>query len=368
MVQPATASKQDELILYLQTSPEDERAVYIVGNFNNWRVGDESYKMQKTAPGAYEIRLPLTNLPDYLEYKYVRDGSWDYVELDDAQKERHNRKVKAQAGDITDRVHHWRRDGFSFNKAYLPTIEVISESFELPDLIRTRRIAALLPYDYHQTNKRYPVLYLQDGQNLFDDYAPFGNWAVDKRLAYLQEQGMGDVIIIAIDHAEDKRIIEFTPSSTSTKWGKGEGKKYARFLTKTLKPYIDERYRTLPDWEHTCIGGSSMGGLISIYAGMMYPQIYGKLMIFSPSLWLTPNIPFQLLNLSRPYNGRVYLYGGGKESATMVPNLQRLMKALNQQAIDQKPVFHLSVDPEGEHNEHRWGIEFPKAIEWLFFY
>jgi len=367
-VQPATASQQKELLLKLQTSPEDERAVFVVGNFNNWPVGDQQYELVKTGPGAYEISLSLTELPETLEYKYVRDGSWDYVELNDAQKERHNRKIKKEAGTITDRVHHWRSDGFSFNKALLPKIEVLSESFELPDLIRTRRIAALLPHDYYESDKRYPVLYLQDGQNLFDDYAPFGNWAVDKRLAFLAERGMGDVIIVAIDHAGDKRIVEFTPSSTKTKWGKGEGKKYARFLTKTLKPYVDQHFRTLPDWEHTGIGGSSMGGLISIYAGMMYPQVYGKLMIFSPSLWLTPNIPFQLLNISRPYSGRVYLYGGGKESATMVPNLQRLMKALNQYAADQKPVFELSVDPEGEHNEHRWGIEFPKAIKWLFFH
>lgn len=111
-----------------------------------------------------------------------------------------------------------------------------------------------------------------------------------------------------------------------------------------------------------------MGGLISIYAAMMYPEVYGRLMVFSPSLWVTPNIPFQLITLTEAYQGRVYLYGGKKESDTMVPNLHRFRDALSQHSSSIKPEFMLSVDPEGEHNEARWGEEFPKAIKWLFFH
>lgn len=101
---------------------------------------------------------------------------------------------------------------------------------------------------------------------------------------------MADIIIVSIDHAEDERIAEFTPSYR-TRLGVGDGKKYARFLADTLKPHVDQHFRTLPDRVHTGIGGSSMGGLITIYAGLMYPEVYGKLMVFSPSLWVGADCP-----------------------------------------------------------------------------
>jgi len=250
---------------------------------------------------------------------------------------------------------------------FAPDIRIISEEFEIPQLIKTRRIAALLPHDYEQSEKRYPVLYLQDGQNLFDDYAPFGNWALDKRLAALASEGKGDVIIIAIDHAAEERIAEYTPSQ-HTKLGIGEGKKYVRFLADTLKPYIDKNFRTLPDRLNTSIGGSSMGGLISIYAGLIYPEVYGKLMIFSPSLWVAPNIHFHAINFYSTYHTQIYIYAGGKEGANMIPNIERFKNAIMRQGGDQSNVqFKLSLDPNGQHNEARWGQEFPAAINWLFF-
>lgn len=361
-----TAETTSNFVLELHTNSEDNRPVYVVGNFNQWRIADQDYKMKAIAPGQFRLELPSDALPHILEYKYAR-GNWDYVELDTNGQERPNRKVSLQQGFSMDKVKKWRTDRFKFSADLLPKIEVIEEDFDIPGSIRTRRIAAILPFDYYQSNKQYPVLYLQDGQNLYDDYAPYGNWAVDKRMAQLQADGQGDVIIIAIDHAMDKRIVEYTPHATKTKLGKGEGRQYIRFLAETLKPYIDSRFRTLSDWKNTGIGGSSMGGLVSIYAGLMYPNIYGRLMIFSPSLWVTPRIRFQLLNLKQPYAGRVYLYGGNKESETMVANLKRLQAALEAQDVDTKPVFKVSIDPQGKHNEAHWSKEFIPALKWLFF-
>lgn len=254
----------------------------------------------------------------------------------------------------------------AINPELLPIIKVISEHFEIPQLIKTRRISALLPHDYDQTDKRYPVLYLQDGQNLFDEYAPFGNWGVDKQLARLAARGMGDFIVIAIDHAGDKRIEEYTPSY-DTKLGIGDGKKYVRFLSDTLKPYIDKHFRTLPDREFTGIGGSSMGALISIYAGLMYPEVYSKLMIFSPALWVSPNIHFHFMNFGHSQDVRAYLYAGGEESETMVPNVQRFQEAFKAKATAANFDINLSIDPNGKHNEAYWGREFPLAVEWLYF-
>ena len=358
-----TVSEQPNqtLTLELSTPTEDDQPVYVAGSFNAWRVADAAYELKRTDSGTYQLVLDVSQLPETIEYKYSR-GSWETVELDQDGNERNNRRVTKTARIVRDEVPRWKQSNLVYRKEYLPIIEVINESFEIPQLIRTRRIAALLPYDYHKSDRRYPVLYLQDGQNLFDDYAPFGNWAVDKQLALLAEKGLHEVIIVAIDHAQEKRIVEFTPSYR-TRLGRGEGKRYVRFLADTLKPYVDKHFRTKTDWANTGIGGSSMGGLISIYAGIMYPEVYGRLMIFSPSLWVTPNVPFQLINLTEPYSGRVYLYGGKKEKQLpWCRNLERFSRdAMVQQDVRLKPEFFLSIDPEGEHNEWRWGEEFPKS-------
>ena len=149
------------------------------------------------------------------------------------------------------------------NTNYQPTIEIIEEDYEIPQLKRRRRITALLPHDYHESKKKYPVLYLHDGQNLYDEQSPYGNWAIDKSLAELSRSGFGDIIVIAIDHGGEDRINEYLPFN-STEYGKGQGKLYIQFLMETLKPYIDKNYRVLSDGLHTGIGGSSMGGLISL--------------------------------------------------------------------------------------------------------
>jgi predicted alpha/beta superfamily hydrolase len=178
---------------------------------------------------------------------------------------------------------------------------------------------------------------------------------------------MHEIIVIAIDHAKEDRIQEFTPSY-KTRLGAGEGKKYVRFLADTLKPHVDKHFRTLPEREHTGIGGSSMGGLISIYAGLLYPEEYGKLMIFSPSLWVAPNIHFQTMGMDNAYKTKIYLYGGGQESTNLIPNIKRFKQAVERNGYNNSMIdFRLSIDPHGTHNEDNWGEEFPKAIEWLFF-
>jgi predicted alpha/beta superfamily hydrolase len=253
------------------------------------------------------------------------------------------------------------------NPAFLPKIEVISDKVKAPPLGRRRRIAALLPYNYDQTDKYYPVIYLQDGQNLLEYRSPYGNWHVDHRLSEMAELGMGDIIVIAIDHAEEERIREFSPPEV-TKFGVSAGRQYAQFMAEELKPYVDKNFRTLSGRQYTGIGGSSMGGLISIYCGFIYPEIYGKMMIFSPSLWLTPKIYFHAINFFNPFQTKIYLYAGGNEGSSMIPNVQRLKAALQRRGLDGSKIeFNLTIDPVGEHNEAQWGQEFPKAVQWLFY-
>tara|TARA_R110002074_G_scaffold221548_1_gene392197 strand:- start:4916 stop:5827 length:912 start_codon:yes stop_codon:yes gene_type:complete len=251
--------------------------------------------------------------------------------------------------------------------SYRPEIRIIAEDYEIPQLNRKRRISILLPKSYGSSEKSYPVLYLHDGQNLFDGGGPFGNWAIDEKLSDLASKGMGDVIVVAIDHAEEERVLEFSPFK-ETKWGKGDGKKYLKFLVETLKPHIDKNFRTLKEREHTGVGGSSMGGLISIYAGLRYPSVFGKLMIFSPSLWITPKIYFDAIAFHQPYPTDIYLYAGGAESVNMVGNVKRLKQVLEDKNKEGAMVnIELHIDPQGKHEEWFWSQEFPAAMEFLYY-
>lgn len=254
----------------------------------------------------------------------------------------------------------------SFNTNFLPHVVELSGLFYLPDSADPRRVSVLLPHDYEYTQKRYPVLYLNDGQNLFGEGSPYGNWEIDKRMAMLANHNHHEVILVSIDHGHQERIREYT--LYRTKAGPGKGRHYLKAVASNLKPFIDSNFRTLPDAANTGMGGSSLGGLISIYAGLMFPDVFSRLMIFSPSLWISPKIYFDAIRFKPTVPKKVYVYGGAAESAYMVPNLQRFNDALLKQSADGLSVdLHLSIDPQGTHQEAHWGREFPKAIEWLFY-
>ncbi|WP_346985536.1 alpha/beta hydrolase-fold protein [Chryseobacterium sp. POE27] len=267
----------------------------------------------------YYIEIDEQLLPEIIEYKFTK-GGWENVELDKFGNITPNRKISKSAGKTLDLVEKWRLNWGPFKKEFFPIAEVISEEFYIPQLDRHRKIWALLPYDYYISDKRYPVLYLQDAQNLFNEGSDYGNWEIDKKLSVLAEYGRGDIIIIAIEHGSEDRIKEYIFDNDHVANG-SEGKKYIRFITDTLKPFVDDHYRTKRDRDNTGIGGSSLGALISIYSGFLYPEVYSKLLIFSPSLWIEPNNNFPIMNFRVPFTMKIYLYGGGQEGSKMVKRI-----------------------------------------------
>ena len=252
-------------------------------------------------------------------------------------------------------------------ETYAPIIEVIEDEYLIPQLNRKRRIAALLPHDYYENNKSYPVLYLHDGQNLFDDYSPFGNWGVDKSLTTLAKKGMSDIIIIAIDHGGQHRIQEYLPFPTP-KYDDNQGHKYVEFMMNTLKPLVDNKYRVRKEREFTGIGGSSMGGLISLYAGLKHNDTFSRMMIFSPSLWLSQEIFVETSKFKPEEKTKIYLYCGGKESTSLHPQMLLIERLLTEPSPFSKNIAtKISYNASGTHQERHWGKEFPKALQWLFF-
>ncbi len=162
---------------------------------------------------------------------------------------------------------------------------IIDTAFLIPQLKRTRRIWIYLPDDYCDgTNKKYPVLYMHDGQNVFDEATSYsGEWGVDE---FLDATSLSKCIVVAVDNGAIKRMNEYNPYDNE-KFGKGEGDEYVDFIANTLRPFINKNYRTIKNKEHTFIAGSSMGGLISMYAVLKYPKLFGGAGVFSPSFWVT---------------------------------------------------------------------------------
>ncbi len=353
----------------LKSIEDDDRPVYIVGDFNDWNPRHPAFQMIYDAVNANYVKTVYvpTDGRTSVAFKFTK-GGWENGEIDIYGNITPNRVVNINVPETEQVVQRWRRNWAPFKKEYFPIVEVVSEAFFMPQLGRTRKVWALLPYDYHSADKRYEVLYLHDAQNLFNDGSEFGNWEIDRKLGILAEYGRGDVIVVAVEHGDDSRISEYIFEKNRLV-AQGEGKKLLRFVTDTLKPYIDTKYRTLPERENTGIGGSSLGALISIYGGFLYPEVYSKLMIFSPSLWAVPEIEFPMIRFFNPFNTKLYIYGGEKEGSRMVEYIDAFVEKMKKQTEDSHVhlEFKVSINPEGEHNEFYWSQEFPRALEWLYY-
>jgi len=356
----------NQLRLELFTPVHDDRPVFVSGSFNDWNPADEAFQMQPDGEGQYTFTFPADlSLPETIDYKYTK-GGWDHVELSSAGEGVPNRTTGSRPHAEPDIVPHWRWFGQAFNPEYLP--KQVGEEFHLPQLDTNRRVTVLLPHDYeNHPEKRYPVLYMNDGQNLLGDGVGYGSWRVDEKMAMLASRRRHDLIIVTIDHGEAQRLQEYTVEKTRMA-GRARGRDYLKFIRDTLKPTVDANLRTLPDAENTGIGGSSLGGLISVYAGLMHPDVFGRLMVFSPSLWISPKIYFDAIRFKAPVPMRVFVYGGAAESKYMVPNLERFKESLVKQQYGGNPIdMYLSIYPDGTHEEVHWSREFPRAVEWLFY-
>ena len=337
--------------------------IYVSGNFNNWNPKDENYKLKPFGGTRKSVVLKDMATGTYA-FKFTR-GEWNKVETTSDGRDISDRVLEVNTDvsfDFT--IPGWKDDYPETPKRYTasPQVRIMDTAFNMPQLNRKRRIWIYLPKGYAASTKIYPVLYMNDGQNLFNEQAAaFGEWGVDECMDTLQNKLNKECIIIGIDHGGDKRMTEYNPYDNE-KYGKGEGKQYVDFLANTLKPYIDSKYRTKKAPENTFIAGSSMGGLISLYAVMQYPAVFGGAGVFSPSLFLTPLIYSDADIFSTQSMPKFYLYAGGKESATMVSDMKRMGDILEKK---QRYSIRRVVSPLGQHNEASWRQEFAEFYKWI---
>jgi predicted alpha/beta superfamily hydrolase len=323
--------------------------INLAGSLNGWNPDDVKYQFTKLEK-TWEITLESVGKGTH-QFKCTK-GSWETVEDSTNGVDIANRIINLQSDTtIYITTHGWKRveDTKPRKHTASANVHVMSYSFYMPQLKRKRKIWIYLPANYATSKNRFPVLYMQDGQNLFDEFtAPFGEWGIDEALDSLQNKTGKYCIVVGIEHGGDKRLVEYNPYDTK-EYGKGEGKRYVDFIVQTLKPFIDKKYRTKKDAANTAITGSSLGGLISSYAILKYPNVFGSAGAFSPAYWIAPALDTLAKNIpANKMPKRIWFYGGGNEGYTLMPDMERFKSIV---AAKNKTDIGFEVDKNGKHNE-----------------
>lgn len=371
--------KDNRYSLTLEITNNTDRYIgeplFITGNFNQW------------IPDA----LSLGTIPDFgkskqyilqdikegvLEFKITR-GSWATLTATTSGKlEAPHIVAVGQDASFKVQINAWR-DMFPPSTAS-PQVQTLDEAFFFPELNVHRKIWIYLPKAYQTSGKRYPVLYMHDGQHLFDEATSTGRtgpveWEIDKTV----DASPHDAIVVAIASAADpqRRKNDYLSNPTDLV-AQPQGYAYLADIVTTLKPFIDKKYRTLPDVIHTAMAGSSLGGLLTMYAGLLYPDVFGSLGVFSPSIWADDRQQLDRTVENRLQNQKAgcpkqhyYLYGGQLEKrptsnaaeVNMTENM-RYFASLFQG--DERFGIATAIDPLGKHGAWYWQKAFPKFYEW----
>ncbi len=338
--------------IFLQSLPVTHPAdsIFAAGNFNNWNPANPAFRFDQ------KQNIPLLKLqnvpPGTYEFKFTR-GGWDKVECTADGKDIGNRQIQLTSDTVLEfSVNGWKDDFVTEPKKHTASsnVELLDTALLMAESGRYKRLWVYLPPGYTAGSRRYPVMYMHDGQNVFDDfYSGYGEWQVDETLDSLTKAGRQGCIVVGIE-SSDKRMTEYNPYELAT-FGKGEGDMYVDFICKTVKPFIDKKYRTLSAKENTIIAGSSLGGLISYYAMLKYPGTFGKAGIFSPAFWLAPSIYNATDSMGGRLTGKLFFYIGEKEGKQHVNNMINIMEKIGKNS---SVMIYSIINPEGEHNEANW--------------
>jgi len=245
-------------------------------------------------------------------------------------------------------------------------VSIIGKEFVIQNLnIISHKIWVYLPPNYETSSQKYPVIYMHDAQNLFDASTSYvGEWEVDESLNNLFNKTNKGFIIVGIENGGRERINEYTPWENE-KYGGGKGAVYIDFIVNTLKPYIDDNYRTKPQQKFTGLIGSSLGGLISYYGGLKFPDIFGKIGALSTSFWFSDEVNDFTKEHGNLKNSKLFMLVGKKEGEDVVEDSENTMQLLLDTGFKSKNIL-LKINSKGEHNEAFWRSEFSEIVQWLY--
>lgn len=356
-----------QLTLIVNSTPQHYMplwdSIYVAGTFNNWQPGNVAYSLTPQANGSYRISL---NLPaGYIEFKFTR-GAWNIGETQSSGAQLPNRTFtyNGTSDSVFVQIAAWEDFPPGVHTA-AQGVYVLDGNFFMPQLNRFRRIWIYLPGDYYNSTRTYRTIYMMDGQNVFDAATSYaGEWNVDDTLHQIESTGDSSAIVVAIDNGGTLRIDEYAPYVNST-YGGGNGDAFADFIAQTLKPAIDNAFRTNPSRDYTAIAGSSLGANISLYTALKYQNIFSKVGLFSPAYWFNDSLYtfVSIQGMQQPM--RCYQVCSVNEGASVVTNQARMMDTLVQAGFSGSEI-QTTVRSYGAHNEAFWRMEFNTGYQWLF--
>ena len=382
LVLPVAAYARDAMVTFKVFVPEDtppDASVFIAGNISSlgpWDPG--KVKLGKIGDLTYAITLILPAGLQF-QYKFTR-GSWETVEKGRWFEEIPDREHNVLGDEtVVIFVLNWR--DYSGERDIYTVVGDIKHHEEFPSVAlgNMRSVLVYLPPGYEEDEeRRYPVLYMHDGQNLFDAATSFigVEWGVDETLERMIGQGQVEPLIVVGIGNTGEREFEYTPTQDA---GRGEGggaSRYADFIVDELKPYIDATYRTLPEREYTGIMGSSLGGIASLYIAWTHPEVFSKVGAMSTAYWWSNSqILTMLEELDPPPGVKVWLdMGTGEDKSDRnedeVPDIieqhRRARNILMEKGLSIPHRLRYVEDEEAVHNERAWAARFPRAVEFLF--
>jgi predicted alpha/beta superfamily hydrolase len=228
-----------------------------------------------------------------------------------------------------------------------------------------RDIDVYLPPSYRRTRRRYPVVYMQDGQNLSDPERAFGGntWNLEGAITAMAARGI-EAIFVGVPNTGEARLREYSPFF-DLRQGGGDGDAYLAYLERTVKPLVDRRFRTRPDRDATGVFGSSMGGLISLYAFFRAPETFGFVGAMSPSIWFAERALLSYIENDGAPPGRIYLDVGTEEGTGTLRDVRQLAKILQRKGYAEADRLRFLEDPGGQHTEPHWARRLVPALEFL---
>lgn len=376
-----------EAVRFRVVAPEGIDALYLAGTFNGWSPGAEAWGLARTGNAdSWELVVPVDALgSSVIELKLTR-GSWDTVEVDESLADRGNRRLEL--------------DALAVDRLGTATVELDVAAFaddrepgdgrgpstvvgrldvwtiESAALGSSRPVRVWLPPGYdaaENAEREYPVLYLQDGQNLFDAATSFlgAEWRVDETLTELVEAGeVPPWIVVGIDNAGAERSAEYLPSSIALRSTGGRAERYLEFLTEELQPRIERDYRVARGAAHTGIGGSSLGACVSLFAAMERPGRFGALLLESPATWVGGGALLDAAEAHAVWPARVFVGCGDREgrdpsgSEAYVAAFERLEEAFRARGLGSERLRAV-LEEGGRHDEDAWARRLPDALRFL---
>jgi predicted alpha/beta superfamily hydrolase len=246
------------------------------------------------------------------------------------------------------------------------------ESFHSAFLENTRDVLVYLPPGYDESpERRYPVFYLHDGQNVFDAataFVPGNDWKVDETAEHLIREGViSPLIMVGVYNTGEHRMKEYTPTPDPAHPDGGDANLHGRFLVEELKPFIDAHYRTQPEGANTGLGGSSLGGLVSLYLALRYPAEFGRVGAMSPSVWWDRRMILKYVDrlLEKPPL-RIWLDIGTDEGKEHVRYARQLRDRLVKKGWSSGDDLMFVEDHGAGHTEEAWAKRAPSMLRYLF--